>query len=814
MDDEMEITGSKTGKDNGKRKQLSLDKFFRGPVPMKKSSAVSQTKPGNSSTNSTSRALKIATANRWKTNDLAKFMADQWLLFRTKKDHVLSMSCKCCTTYIDKINSCKNFRAEWASSGCTRLMLDSARNHAESDQHKLSWELFLKDEGLDLQTRSGISKHADASQAVIIEGLQKMSEAERASMLKKIEIAHFVTYEEMAFTKYKKLVKLEERHGVSLGESYGGDDACKHFVRGINGAMEDKLKMKLDEAKFVGIMADGSTDAAVKDQEAIFAFYFDPKPVNEERVKVVTTFVGIIDGKDTDAPGILKSIDQAFESIGGMDANDVRKKTVAFGADGASVNRGEDNGVISLIQDTSPWVIFLWCIAHRLELSLKDALADTCFKHIDELLLNIYLLYYKSPKKLRQLKEFADLYSQSLERTSSGKVRPKNAKGTRWIGHKWNAMRNIFANYGVYMGHIEKMTVDKSYTSKERAKFVGYLKKWKHAKTPLYLALFIELLSPARILSLAFQSEEVDIVNTSANIEKSKRMLEKLRNTPVFELPKVKSFFDQVNEDEDGKKVFQGVKLTHYDNAVDSIEDLKDALSSLIKNAIQERLEDDSDDLISKAATILNTIGWDINKLSFADQEISELYDHFETPLRNAGFNGDKDDLLEQWHDLIEYSLKYLSPSSTEYHQCWYKIFNTTMSKNWELPLILVCLLFTLPVSNAAVERLFSLMKRLKTSVRSVLGNDLLNASIRICNGPPPDSFDPTSSLKKFMEIKNRRPKQRKRAPYKPRRKEKQVETLMDILSDEEDMEEEDEEEEHSDGDIDTTFDDVIDYEE
>ena len=31
--------------------------------------------------------------------------------------------------------------------------------------------------------------------------------------------------------------------------------------------------------------------------------------MNEERVKVVTTFVGMIDGKDTDAPGILESID-------------------------------------------------------------------------------------------------------------------------------------------------------------------------------------------------------------------------------------------------------------------------------------------------------------------------------------------------------------------------------------------------------------------------------------------------------------------------------------------------------------------------
>ena len=100
-----------------------------------------------------------------------------------------------------------------------------------------------------------------------------MSEKEQSSLLKKIEVAHFVAYEEMAFTKYEKLIKLEERHGVPLGEAYGGDNACKNFVRAINGAMEDELKTKLDEAKFVGIMADGSTDAAVKDQEAIYSHF-------------------------------------------------------------------------------------------------------------------------------------------------------------------------------------------------------------------------------------------------------------------------------------------------------------------------------------------------------------------------------------------------------------------------------------------------------------------------------------------------------------------------------------------------------------
>ena len=135
-----------------------------------------------------------------------------------------------------------------------------------------------------------------------------MSERERVSLLKKIDIAHFVAFEEMAFTKYKKLVKLEDRHGVTLGEAYGGDDACKNFVRAINGAVKDKLKGKLDRVKFIGIMADGSTDAAVKDQEAIFAFYI------EEGVKVVTKFIGMIDGEPAEPDDDNLDDDDAIDS--------------------------------------------------------------------------------------------------------------------------------------------------------------------------------------------------------------------------------------------------------------------------------------------------------------------------------------------------------------------------------------------------------------------------------------------------------------------------------------------------------------------
>ena len=46
-----------------------------------------------------------------------------------------------------------------------------------------------------------------------------------------------------------------------------------------------------------------------------------------------------------------------------------------------------------------PWIAFAWCMAHRLELAIQDALNDTFFDEIDDMILRIFYLYQKSPKK-------------------------------------------------------------------------------------------------------------------------------------------------------------------------------------------------------------------------------------------------------------------------------------------------------------------------------------------------------------------------------------------------------------------------------
>ena len=110
------------------------------------------------------------------------------------------------------------------------------------------------------------------------------------------------------------------------------------------------------------------------------------------------------------------------------------KKLVGFPADGASVNRGEKEGVILILKGRQPWVIYVWCVAHCLELSLKDGLQGTVFHDVDEVLLRLYYLHENSPKKLRQLQELHDIYRQTLEFEEGG-VRPKQACGNYDTSH-------------------------------------------------------------------------------------------------------------------------------------------------------------------------------------------------------------------------------------------------------------------------------------------------------------------------------------------------------------------------------------------
>ena len=113
---------------------------------------------------------------------------------------------------------------------------------------------------------------------------------------------------------------------------------------------------------------------------------------------------------------------------------------IGVGTDGASVNIAEQNGMKGKMQRELPWLFWAWCYAHRLELACKDSFTSELFKSINEMLLRLYYLYSKSPKKLRELTDVVSDLKEVFEFPEGGDA-PIRSQGSQWISHKRQALQ-------------------------------------------------------------------------------------------------------------------------------------------------------------------------------------------------------------------------------------------------------------------------------------------------------------------------------------------------------------------------------------
>ena len=127
------------------------------------------------------------------------------------------------------------------------------------------------------------------------------------------------------------------------------------------------MKNKLLRANFVSVLCDGSTDSSSLEKELTYVVFVDP-----DTFFPCCTFFALKEPVSQDAKGIKSTIEMAFKERG---LTSILEKLVFLSSDGTATNSGLVNGLIALFKKDMPWVAFVWCFSHRLELSLKDALS-------------------------------------------------------------------------------------------------------------------------------------------------------------------------------------------------------------------------------------------------------------------------------------------------------------------------------------------------------------------------------------------------------------------------------------------------------
>ena len=209
-----------------------------------------------------------------------------------------------------------------------------------------------------------------------------------------------------------------------------------------------------------------------------------------------------------------------------------------------------------ILQAAHPWLMWSWCFAHRLELSCKDAFKSNLFKDVEEMLLRLYYLYEKSPKKSRELQEVVADLKEVFELPSGGNM-PVRSHGSRWIGHKRKALQRVIDRYGAYINHISTLAQDGSLRSDDRARLKGYAKKWANYRILVGCAVYVDILKGPALLSLSLQGSQLDTVLGIKSIMKTSSVLRSLAKLDPLQWPTVKIVLSRMI-DEEGKRSYQG----------------------------------------------------------------------------------------------------------------------------------------------------------------------------------------------------------------------------------------------------------------
>ena len=272
----------------------------------------------------------------------------------------------------------------------------------------------------------------------------------------------------LSFSEHTRLTVLQKLNGADCGNILYSDHSCRNIVDHIASEMRKELVDYIlkTNAKF-SIMIDESTSC---DNAQSMIVYVRLLFLDEPCVY----FLGLIPLKQTRADDIVNCLLEYLSSLG-ITSDVMSRQLLGFCSDGASTMVGEINGVATQLRSKFPHLKTFHCMAHRLELAVKNAVDSV--NHVSyfrDFLDGLYKHFSLSPKNQREVKIVpADIEQEFL------KIR--KIFDVRWVFSSFTAVRALWRSYSFLYIHLQACSNDSERSSSEKAKCKGLAAKLKLA---------------------------------------------------------------------------------------------------------------------------------------------------------------------------------------------------------------------------------------------------------------------------------------------------------------------------------------------
>ena len=260
---------------------------------------------------------------------------------------------------------------------------------------------------------------------------------------------------------------------------------------------QERIRQRLKESQFVGIMLDESLDICVQKKLVIVCkLVIDGKPLLQ-----FGTNIEVQNGKaDTIVTALRTFLDEMKIPVG---------KVVGLGTDGASVMLGCKNGVVTVFKRLNPSLISVWCCAHRLSLACHWAGQRVpALQKLQETLVRLYKYFKYSAVRTNELKQLKNLMQEKVRKL-------KKPTAVRWLSLQ-DAVVAAQESWGCLVLMLEHEVAS---NEGDTALSTSLLKDIKTYKFIALLCMLRDVLEPLTACSKSFQKDIIDVEETNTLLQ-------------------------------------------------------------------------------------------------------------------------------------------------------------------------------------------------------------------------------------------------------------------------------------------------------
>ncbi|KAK6192681.1 hypothetical protein SNE40_004112 [Patella caerulea] len=702
--------------------------------------------------------VQLHTFNNWDVNSA--------IGSNTKTDSqgrqlVINIWCKICARHHEKISRSQHLRGKTLTEfekyvvGTTFISKHTVFRHLNSKTHKAAiyFEKLLgtgNDEAVDIADHASKSSSTSSTNSnnttASAQGTQpvidsKFKQLSHDAYTKLINTAYKVATDGLPLKSFKSFIEIQKKHGVQLIDGVQDSNKAREFINEIATSMRKKLCDVINETKFFTVLSDGSQARKTGHEKELIM-------IKTVRDGVAENFVvglkNVGDYGDATSENLKTLLDDTFlgKTSLDLDKNQYKHKLIAATADGAAVNTGCYNGLLTRLKnDDREWLVNIHCVCHRVELAIKDILKkEKEFVAIEDFLVTIYYLFKRSGK-------FKNHFEKTAEALCAQIYKFPKVTGTRFVNHHLRSLNVLLHNWIVLLLAIENSILNKQYAT-INSKLLGIRKKLTNFHFLKVCIIYQLILEKVSELSLYLQTSSLNVLEAQDRINKLVGELNNLElpdNLPVgdfqtelvnncFYLKKkcLKMGFNKNHVKEYVELAYTGGMTNVLFNNDENINAKMKPIIINLAICISNRFKSFQADVF-KHFSWLNPAYWSEDSVESEMDSILYLANHFKIPLEFNEFVFEVEKLKKEWTSL-KWTVEHFYKNIKQTENLWKKLI-VYKSEQFKNICMLAELVMSIGVTNSIVESAFSHLTSLLTDTRLSLKHDTMeNLLILKCN--------------------------------------------------------------------------------